>query len=271
MALKPRTVMRDGQKLLLAVSQKNLEAIFIKSIDALMKNHKKYTKTSRVIREISLFGMRAYKAEYLEALSILAIDTWNNAQAQVGVGKKLNDSSGNITLASTQFFNRLTPKVQQRLQAENDLMMGVQSGDAIKVLKTTYSSAVNNLESSVEIKAVLVEAAEDYTLGASVKTGAQLSSAKIVNSVQNIFWEEDEVKSVIKAFKFENAAPETKICTELNGRTFKASDKDYQTLTPPLHFSCKSFFVPLMTEPKQIDGLDYNSLTKEARKQYIMF
>jgi hypothetical protein len=112
-------------------------------------------------------------------------------------------------------------------------------------------------------------ATDDFIEGIEKGKGAFIQSAGLVNDSRNDVFEEADDRGLVQAFQFYNPDPITDLCSELNGTIFTYDDPLYGFYTCPLHFGCKSTYLPLpRIIEDEIEGLpDFDSLSEKAQQQ----
>jgi len=161
----------------------------------------------------------------------------------------------------------LNPDQQKRIihQAQvftESIVLDMQ-GSVYITLENNYMLTKDMLKSALDV------ATDDFIEGIEKGKGAFVQSAGLVNDSRNDVFEEASDRGLVQAFQFYNPDPVTDLCTELNGTIFAYDDPLYGFYTCPLHFGCKSTYLPLARIIEdEIEGLpDFDSLSEKAQSQ----
>jgi SPP1 gp7 family putative phage head morphogenesis protein len=132
----------------------------------------------------------------------------------------------------------------------------------------TYVAVENNyLLTKEELKQAIDLSQSDYIDVVEKGAAAFTQSTNLVNDSRLDVFE----KEGIQVYEFFNPNDErtTSLCFALNGTIFRADDPYFETYHAPLHWNCRSTYLPLGERPAdfEIDGLPSpGSLPYEARK-----
>jgi len=133
---------------------------------------------------------------------------------------------------------------------------------------SVYITLENNYMLTKEmLRDALNVATDDFIEGIEKGKGAFVQSAGLVNDSRNDVFEEAD----IQVFQFWNPNDDrtTDLCGELHGTLFTADDPLYGFWTCPLHFGCRSTFLPIQRSVNEdIEGLpSFDSLSEKAQSQ----
>lgn len=231
-----------------SVMMAHLAEITESLVEQIMANYRKLIPSQRgnAIKDLTQSGVAVYKKELLSAVAIVADLALQGARKEVPKKSKIELTEWDASLISLGEFEKLPAKMQKRLKNQVDLLIKTQKNDLDKVVMFQFTSSNESTDSESTIRYDLYESADKYLNGPSVDAGAGVMAARTVNESRQAFFFDDEVLEGIDAFKFVNDVPETPICEDLNGTIFSADDPDFQRYTPPLHYNCDSYIIPIL-------------------------
>lgn len=232
------TQMKDGAKDLKTFMRSKLEEIANELISQVMGRARRLIPSERLnaIKDLQPVGIQNYKAELLEALSVLAAEAINQARKEVPVAKKVKLSE----------FDKLPPALQKKIKTQNELLVGKQIGDLLKVIEFAYAQNEDTTDSDDQVEADLQDSAIGWLDGTSLSAGADITAATVISESRDAFFYDDDVLDEIDAFEFVNGDPVTPICQDLAGTIFAKDDPNRFRYTPPLHWNCKSWIRPIL-------------------------
>jgi len=241
----------ESKKIIKDVMQANLTEIADEIIRQVMVNFRKYSDAYKLnaIKNINPPGLLAYRKELLSALAVVASDAIKQARKEVPRAKsvRLEEKIETIMLGE---FEDLPVALRKRILAQSDLLVDTQLADLEKAIYFQYASDVGDPVTEAHLQVDMEEKAYAYIEGTSVETGAGLIGAEMVNEARSAFFFDDEVLNEIVAFEFVNGDPVSLICQSLAGLVFDKNDPMIGAYTPPLHFNCKSYIVPILSLDK---------------------
>lgn len=234
------------------VMQMNLAKIAESMIDQVISRAKrlKPLQILNAIKDIKHKGISQYKSELKISMAIISADALIQARKEVPNAKnvKLMDNESRLLFGE---FERLPPKIKKRINSSNELLIGTQISDLEKAIFFQFGSSVASEKNLKEIEFDLSEKSEAYIVGNSIRAGASVVAANIINEARSAFFFDDETLKEIAAFQFMNGDPVSIICNDLNGLVFDKNDPDAFKYTPPLHYNCKSWIKPILRLSKK--------------------
>jgi SPP1 gp7 family putative phage head morphogenesis protein len=201
------------------------------------------SKALDAIKDVTQPGVNRYKELLTTALAVIAFDSIEVARKEVPPKKNVRLDEDRFTLSE---FDRLPPKLQKKIKTNVSLLIDAQLADLNKAILFQYESSVDSTDSVDLIKKDLENSASDYVTGRAVEGGAGVTAAKMVNAGREAFFSDSDVSEEIEAFQFVNGDPVSPICQDLAGTVFAKDDPEAARYTPPLHFNCKSYIVPIL-------------------------
>lgn len=164
------------------------------------------------------------------------------ALSEVKLTKKTDNRSDYLSQSQVdQAMNTLKSAVTLNLSLSS------QSKDGLEQIATQANKTVKSVAESATMQ----------------KISAILAS-HVTNATRNDVFTDDEIKESITAFKFVNSSPESAICKEMVGTVLSSDDDNYFRYQTPLHYNCKSTWVPILRENPNITGMP--SLSQQALK-----
>lgn len=246
----PRKEMNEAKKVLVEIMQTNLASIAQSMVDQIMARLERLPESRRfdALNNIETPGVNRYKEELLEALAVVAGESLARARKLVprAASVKLSELEDEEALKLGE-FDKLPPAIRDRILTQNQLLIGTQISDLEKSVYFQFQHSVDSTDSLDTIRADLEESAEDYITGSAIEAGAAVSASQVVNEVRSAFFFQDDVLEEIEAFQFVNGDPVSPICQDLAGTVFAKDDPDLFRYTPPLHWNCKSYIVPVLS------------------------
>jgi phage gp29-like protein/uncharacterized protein (DUF2267 family) len=245
----------------------SLKASVAAYTDSIVKQLKKVPRDQwrRIIREQGdLPGLNAYVVKVQQALTETAGRAIAQARNEIPGGRKIEFCEGvrsRIKLADAKELWLSLPKAVRELLMTDPWFTGELQYERLKAATLlTISGAVDETTDPEKIrKAVITNTdkmlvgAEAEGIGAELVTAATNLTSKTYNQARYEFFNTEDAKEQIVAFRFENPDPVTPLCTDLNGREFPVNDPESDKWLPPLHHNCKSFIVPIL-DSQRIKG-----------------
>lgn len=253
--ITPKKQMTEAEKGLQQIMRSHLYKISSDLIKQAMKGD------ITEIKNIEPRYAREYQSVMLEAMSAIANDSIDLARKEVPKAKKVQLSE----------FEDLPPGLRKEIKAKAALLVDDQVSSLKKEIQFAYANNIDTTDSLNTVAMDLQEAADDYINGPSITAGANVTASSIVNEARNAFFFDEEVLEEIEAFEFKNGDPVTPICTDLNGTIFAKDDPNMFRYTPPLHWNCASYIVPILNgnlKNREIEPLKPSSKKLESMIQF---
>lgn len=244
--LTPRMEIKEAGKILTDLFTEELSKIGDEMVKQAMSAWRDGKKS---LGELKWPGEMEYRARVRDTLTLLASQSILKARSEVPKAKnvKLFDENESILFAATSLiFDKLPKDVRDFITKQCDLLVGTQLGDLERNLKFQYLDSFGTTDSELLFEEDMTEVCVDYIDGNSVRNGANLLASKTVNEARQAFFFDDETLEEIDAFEFVNGDPVTDICNDLAGKVFAKDDPNMWRYTPPLHWNCKSYIVPIL-------------------------
>jgi SPP1 gp7 family putative phage head morphogenesis protein len=150
------------------------------------------------------------------------------------------------------------------LQAETFKVVGDYTMEITKKAKNILMQGIKDGVAEAEIVGLLRDEMDEYT-ERWLSTVVRTKTTEIYNDARKSFWDSDPIaKQVIEAYQFSAILDDrtTDVCRELDGQIFEKGDF-LNTITPPLHFNCRSLLVPVTRFEAYRDDPDYVKPGKE--------
>lgn len=236
--VRPNRDMREGEKAIRKIMTEELSVIADALVKDLMNQYKKLTPAQRINapKKVKIKSFNNYKNKLLTAVSILALDALEKAQSE---------APKTLKLAMPTEFKKLPPDVQRKVKAQVDLTLEDQKSKLEKLIFFQYTDSYDSTDSESTVRDDIEEAATDFIIGNSIRGAATSLASKSINEARSAFFFQKDTLEQIKAFKFVNSDPQAAICKSLAGKVFPKDDPNMFRYTPPLHFNCKSYILPV--------------------------
>lgn len=271
----PKQTIKDAGSALKDLMQDRLAKIADVMVKQIMARARRLPASQRAsaIKDISWTGEQEYRSTILETFGDIAFESINNARKEVpkAAKVKLTESLDSIKLAQQTNFDRLPKQLRDRLQKQAELLVGTQLSDLEKNIFFQYMDSYDTTDDMDLLQDDLNQAAVEYVDGEAIGSGAMLNAAKTVNEARSAFFFDDDVLQELDAFEFMNGDPVTPICQDLNGTVFAKDDPNMFRYTPPLHWNCKSYIVPILAGKlgdRQIEKLKPSTAALEKTIQF---
>lgn len=260
MASKAGKLMREAQKGLKEIMQVQLAVIADNMISQVMAAARKLPTSKRLdaLHGITPKGIQEYRSLLLDGIVLIAEDGIESARKEVPKAKK-------VKLAR---IDRFTPKLRDKMKTRTELLIGKQIGDLQKVIEFAYATNEDTTDSDDTVEQDLRDSALGWLDGTALEAGASITASTVINDARDAFFFDPEVLEEIEAFQFVNGDPVTDICQDLEGTIFAKDDPDMFRYTPPLHWNCKSYIIPIVNgnlKGREIEKLEPS--TKELKEQ----
>lgn len=268
---------KDAHEAILQVMQDNLYSISENVIKELMKGYRKKTPSQRIkaVKDITDKGLPKYKAELLAVIAVISSDALKKVRKEVPKASTVKMQDWDERAVHFGEFEKLPPKIRTRLKTQVDLIVEMQKNDLDKTILFQFTSSVDSTDSESTIEYDLYDSAENFIDGNALSAGADLTGARAINEVRQAFFMDSEVQDQLDALMFMNDDPKTDVCIDLSnngeGKLFSADDPNFGRFSPPLHFRCKSYIMPILkgfADSKEIQPLVLSNPAFEADIQF---
>lgn len=278
----PRKEMKEAKDVIKEIMSRNLAEIADAMIAQVMAKLSALPESRRfdATKDITASGVPAYKAEMLEAMAVIAGTALARARKEVPKAKhiKLAELPDESVLLLGE-FDKLPADIRNRIQRQNQLLIGTQVSDLEKTVFFQFQGSVDSTDSYEQIAFDLQDSAGDYIAGQAVEAGSMATVSQVINEARSAFFFEPDVLEEIIAFEFVNGDPVSPICQDLAGTVFAKDDPNLGRYTPPLHWNCKSWIRPLTAQDsyeaalKRNDQNDIETLepSKKELNKYVQF
>ncbi len=268
---------KEAKEVLRDLMQESLANIAEDFIDKIMKNYSNASASQKVnsAKNVEMSGINAYRKELLEAMAIISADALEKARLEIPSKSKTKLAEWDEDALRLGQFESLPSKVKKRLNNQANILTESQAADLKKVILFQFSSSVDSTDSEQLIRYDIFESAGDFIKGPTTEAGSGVIGARVINEARQAFFFDDEVLEDIEAFVFMNDVPETPICEDLSnggqGKVFSADDPGFLRYTPPLHYNCDSYILPVVKG--NLDGREIEKLqpSDPALEAYIQF
>lgn len=249
--ISPRSLIKESASILKEIMLLELASIGDAMISQVIGRARGLNPSEKLkaIQEISWPGEMEYRRKILAALAEIAAESINGARKEIPKAKavKLVEKLESIELAANpNSIDGLPRALQDKLRKAADLLVGTQLDDLNKAVFFQYQESFDTTDSMELLEDDLNGAAMEYIEGSAITAGSMRVAAKMVNDARNAFFFEPEVLEEVDAFEFVNGDPVTDVCNDLNGTVFSKDDPNFFRYTPPLHWNCKSYIVPVL-------------------------
>ena len=198
-------------------------------------------------KDIKPSGINQYKSDLKAALAVISSLALDQARLEVPAAKKVKLMENEERLLFGE-FEKLPPDIRRRINRQNELLIGTQISDLEKALFFQFGSSLQSDKPIKEIQADMTDKAESYIQGPTIAAGSSVVAGKMVNEARSAFFFKDDVLREIQAFQFMNGDPVSPVCQDLDGTIFRKDDPNAFRYTPPLHYNCKSWIRPIISE-----------------------
>lgn len=248
---KVRSLMRESSAILREVFQDGLAGISRGMIDQIISKYKSLPDSQKykaASEKISWPGEMEYRRMVTEAMAEAAAEALKQARMEVPAAKKIKlaEDIDSFKFADTAILSQLPIELQNKIRKRSELLVGDQLQSLQSLVLFQYTNSYDTTEDARVLERDLVEATVEYIGSAGVAAGADVTATSVVNSARSAFFMDTDVLEELDAFQFVNGDPVTPICTDLNGTVFAKDDPNMVRYTPPLHWNCKSYIVPIL-------------------------
>jgi len=265
MAKSYEKIMEDGSELLVSVMSYHLPLLAENLINQIMMRwdfllpDEKYLASQGVVASDILLGQ--FESDMLMAHAEIT-DASNK--------DVISDLKVTIKFADRIEFDPMTLvglPVDQQKRIIHQAQMYTES-IVLDLQGATYVAVENNyLLTKTELKKAMDIAQDDFIEFLEGGKSAFVQAAGLVNDSRNDVFEEADVQ----VFQFWNPNDDrtTDLCAELHGAIFTADDPLYSFYVCPLHFGCRSTYLPLGRKvEEEVTGLpEFDSLSEKAQSQ----
>ena len=257
-------ILEGGKELILRVMdfhlpliQKNLQDQIFFQWD-LLNEDEKYLATHGV--KVTSNVQTDFRNDMSEALAEISSAAIDNAMNDIGLKRITLAEKENSLFSNAKLdkLNTMPSSVRKRIEAQSELFTDSIIGDYTKNAFVVFNA--NWQMEKAAVNKALDESSLDFISGVMIGRGADIQSAQIVNESRNAVFLSDEAQSEVEAFQFWNPNDDrtTPLCSHLAGQIFSADDPNFWKYQPPLHFNCRSTYLPLkaLPEGKEISILE---------------
>lgn len=150
----------------------------------------------------------------------------------------------------------------QILEAESFKVVGDYTMEVSKKMRNIIVNGLKAGTPNADIVTALRETAQDMS-ESWLSTVVRTKTTEVYNQARKSYWENDEIaKQIVEAYQFSAILDDrtTDICEHLDGNIYEIGDFT-NSITPPLHFNCRSLLVPV-TKFEDYSALKPESLDK---------
>lgn len=247
--VSPRALITDAASILKEIMLVELSSIGDAIVSQIIGRARRLNPSERLkaLNDIDWPGQRDYQARLVDALTEIAADSIRGAAIEVpGTGMKLTEQLDSVQFASKSLFDKLPKEMRDKITKAAQFLVGTQLQDLNKAVFFQYQDAYDTTDDFDVLASDLNAAAMEYLDGSAIGLGAGKLAAKTVNDARNAFFFQDDTLEQLDGFEFVNGDPVTAICADLAGTTFAKDDPNAFRYTPPLHWNCKSYIVPIL-------------------------
>lgn len=246
---KPKVTkfIRDNTAALKAVMQEHLKVIGDGMVDQIISKLKNLPDAQRLnaIKDTQWKGQQAYKDALLSAMAVVAFGALKQVRKEVPKAAHVKLAEDEESWLMGEFDN-LPPALRKKMKGQFDLLVRTQLEDLEKTIQFQFLNSVDSTDSLDTVADDLYGVSDDFLSSARVVAGSASTTAQVVAETRTSFFDDEEVAAQIDAFEFVNGDPVSEICQDLAGTVFSKDDPDRFRYTPPLHFNCKSYIVPIL-------------------------
>jgi len=187
------------------------------------------------LKDLKINNVGAYKKRLGQKLAGVASLAWKNAYKNSSKKIKLSEvkPSDLPTNVLTSFVLNLSDTMaEKQLNDMRDIAILTANTNATKGLP------VNNNMAMVDSKL------DEYIDNANkIAAGNELAIVQAMNYGEVQYYK--SIENDLWGYRFANDLPETDLCRSLVGKTYPLNSAELDIVTPPLHFRCDSFLVPI--------------------------
>ena len=185
-----------------------------------------------------------------------------------------------ITLAEPKFkrtklnkLNTIPTSVRKRVEKQSELFTDSIIADYKKDVMFIYDQ--NWQLKKKEVETLLDQGYLTFISAKKIENGIESQTSQVVNENRVAVFTSPEAQEAGLVFEFwnPNDNSSTPLCRFLNGTLFYSDDPYFDYFICPLHYNCRSTFIPLLKIPngKEVTGLPSpDSLPADAKK-YLQF
>lgn len=187
------------------------------------------------LKDLQINNVGAYKKRLGQKLAGIANQSWKNAFKNSQKKIKLSEvkPSDLPTNVLTSFvLNLADTMAEKQLNDMREIAILTANTNATKGLN------VNNNMAMVDSKL------DEYIENANkIGAGNELAIVQAMNYGEVQYYK--SIENDLWGYRFANDVPETKLCQALVGKTYPLNSAELDIITPPLHYRCDSFLVPI--------------------------
>ena len=230
----------------------------------------KYLATDDLIIPVAIYG--EFLKDMEQGLAEIASFTIDDTAAQIDL-KVLTLSEPKFKRTKLNKLNTIPTSVRKRVEKQSELFTDSIIADYKKDVMFIYDQ--NWQLKKKEVETLLDQGYLTFISAKKIENAIESQSAQVVNETRNAVFTSPEAKEQGLVFEFwnPNDNSSTPLCRFLNGTLFYSDDPYFDYFTCPLHYNCRSTFIPLLKIPngKEVTGLPSpDSLPADAKK-YLQF
>ncbi len=205
-----------------------------KLIEQMMSIWRNAPRSERMeqVNRLNVPGRNDYKRIISEALA----ETY--VQADKSVRQEL--AGDGLKLAEESEIRDLPAESKAAGASQADLLVDSQDADLRKNLYFSFTANADTLPTEAQMNANLLDVADRYLTGPSIRTAGPNAIANAVNLARNAVYQQKKTLEQIESFIFTNPSPEAPICIHLKDRVFTKAEYIVSAFLPPLHHLCNS-------------------------------
>jgi hypothetical protein len=260
-----KKTINEAKKDLKTIMQNHLSVIGESIIDQIGSKMKGLTPSNRLnaLNNITPKGVNEYKSIMLDALTVIAIESIEDAKKSIPKAKKVKLAAPNI--------DKLPAKLRDKIITRNQLLVGKQVGDLQAVIEFAYATNEDTTDSDDQVLDDMRDSALGFIDGTAIEAGSGVTASTIINEAREAFFFDDEVLEEVDAFMFVNGDPVSPICQDLAGTIFDKNDPNLFRYTPPLHWNCKSYIEPVLKGDLGNREVEKLKPSKSSLDKYVQF
>ena len=177
----------------------------------------------------------------------------NTGQGQAKEIIKAKDKKKKLTADDTSAFGDISAHVRKWKNNTSAITISAMTGDFKKKAEIAAETAIG---ADLPAKNILfdIQNAMDSFRNNENNLGGGALIPKSLEQGRNDEYKKAEVE--LTGWMYRNLEPVTAICQWLNNRTIQDNNPDVDVYSPPNHWSCKSFKIPIFSDEEQPAGWD---------------
>ncbi len=202
---------------------------------AVRRQLNKGTIEAQGLKDLKINNIGAYKKRLGQKIAGVVNQSWKNAVKNARSKIKLSE------IAPSELADKVLTAFVLNLAdstAENQI-----SDLRNKAILTANTALTKGLP--VNNAMALVDKSMDEYIDAKNKidVGNELAVVQAMNFGERQYYK--TIENDLWGYRFANDVPETDLCRSLVGKTYPLNSAELDLITPPLHFRCDSFLVPI--------------------------